>query len=212
MSMKRALLWCGVAGPVFFTAAYLLEGATRPGYDPVRDPVSSLALGELGWTQTVNFLVTGALLFAFAVGLWLDRGWGKAFPILMGIVAVGFFGAGLFVTDPVTPYPPGSSIPDSPTTLGWLHDLFSLGVFFGLPAAMARAGRRLGRSRHIGWRVCGIVSAILFLVFFLLASAGFTGEKDFALIGGFLQRVCLTIGFAWIAALAFSECRRTQTP
>src|SRR5688572_13616202 len=121
MTMKRALLWCGVAGPVLFTLAYLVEGATRAGYQPMRDPVSSLALGESGWTQTANFLVTGLLFVAFAVGLRLG-GQGWALPVLMGVVGVGLFGAGLFVTDPVSPYPPGVPIPATPSTLGLLHD------------------------------------------------------------------------------------------
>lgn len=51
----RALLACGaVAGPLF-TVAWLLEGATRADYDPLRHPVSSLAFSELGWTQRATF-------------------------------------------------------------------------------------------------------------------------------------------------------------
>jgi hypothetical protein len=57
--MKRALLWCGVIGALFFVAAFLIEGATRAGYDPMRHPVSSLSLDGFGWTQTLNFLITG---------------------------------------------------------------------------------------------------------------------------------------------------------
>src|SRR4051794_21435385 len=65
----RRLLTCGaVAGPLF-VVVFLAEGATRAGYDPLRHPVSSLALGDGGWMQTVNFLVAGSLSLAFAVGL-----------------------------------------------------------------------------------------------------------------------------------------------
>jgi hypothetical protein len=46
----RTLLTCGaIAGPMF-TVAWLVEGATRADYSPLRHPVSSLALGEFGWT------------------------------------------------------------------------------------------------------------------------------------------------------------------
>lgn len=210
MTMKRALLWCGVVGPVLFTLAYVVEGATRAGYDPIRDPVSSLALGDLGWTQTVNFLVAGMLFAAFAAGLWLS-GQGKALPVLVGVAGVGLLGAGVFVTDPVSPYPPGTPIPQTPTTLGLLHDLFSLGVFFGLPVAMLVAALRFGRARRAGWAVYSILTAVAFFALFVAASAGFSGDPTLAPIGGLLQRLCVTVGFAWIAALAFSECRRTQT-
>jgi hypothetical protein len=53
----RGLLRCGqAAGPVF-VVAFLLEGARREDYLPLRHPVSSLALGPRGWVQTANFTV-----------------------------------------------------------------------------------------------------------------------------------------------------------
>lgn len=43
----KALLACGaIAGPLFVVA--FLEGATCDDYDPLRHPVSSLALGPSG--------------------------------------------------------------------------------------------------------------------------------------------------------------------
>ena len=48
------------AGPVF-AATFLAEGAVRESYQPLRHPVSSLALGPRGWIQAVNFAVTGVL-------------------------------------------------------------------------------------------------------------------------------------------------------
>jgi hypothetical protein len=65
----KALLVCGaIAGPLF-TLAWVVEGATRANYQPLRHPVSSLELGGLGWTQRANFLVAGLLTLAFAMGL-----------------------------------------------------------------------------------------------------------------------------------------------
>ena len=67
----KALLTCGaIAGPLF-VVIFLVEGATRTGYNPLRHPVSSLALGNFGWMQTANFIVAGLLMVAFALGLWL---------------------------------------------------------------------------------------------------------------------------------------------
>jgi hypothetical protein len=65
----RPLLACGlVAGPLF-TVAWIIEGVMRPTYNPLRHPISALALGDLGWTQIANFIVTGLLTLAFAIGL-----------------------------------------------------------------------------------------------------------------------------------------------
>src|SRR5262245_29812033 len=105
----RTLLVCGViAGPLFIIV-FLLEGPTRANYNPLRHPISSLALGEQGWVQTANFIVTGLLMLAYAVGLrraLQPRGgswWG---PVLVGVIAIGLIGAGFFPTDPVSGYPP----------------------------------------------------------------------------------------------------------
>src|SRR5215469_10254511 len=95
----RLLLVCGAIGPLLFIVVFLIEGATRPGYNAWRNVVSSLSLGEQGWMQIVNFLVCGALVVSFAIGLrWaLSPGaastWG---PILLGAFGLCLVGAGLF--------------------------------------------------------------------------------------------------------------------
>jgi hypothetical protein len=68
-AITKRLLACGaIAGPLF-VLVFLVEGATRANYDPLRLPVSSLELGPHGWTQSANFVVAGLLTLAFAVGL-----------------------------------------------------------------------------------------------------------------------------------------------
>ena len=64
MDPQAAALRCG-RGPVF-AAVFLVEGALRDGYQPLRHPVSSLALGPRGWIQTANFAVAGTLFLAGA--------------------------------------------------------------------------------------------------------------------------------------------------
>jgi Protein of unknown function (DUF998) len=92
----KTLLACGVIAGPLFVAAFLVEGATRAHYDPLRHPVSSLAFGDSGWTQRANFLVTGLLMLAFAIGLRRvlrplgGPTWG---PLLVGACAVGLLGA-----------------------------------------------------------------------------------------------------------------------
>ena len=107
----RLLLACGAVGPPLFIVAFLVEGATRAGYSPLRHPVSSLSIGDYGWTQRLNFVVTGLLIIAFALGLRpaLRRyGAGIWAPLLVGLVGLGLIGAGVFVADPLSGYPPGT--------------------------------------------------------------------------------------------------------
>ncbi|MEK8107959.1 DUF998 domain-containing protein [Micromonospora sp. M12] len=64
----RALLAGGVlAGPLF--GWWRRQVLTRDGFDLSRQPLSLLALGDLGWIQTANFVLTGLLGLAGAVGL-----------------------------------------------------------------------------------------------------------------------------------------------
>jgi hypothetical membrane protein len=65
----RHLLACGAVGAPVFLVVILIQGAIRPGYDPMRDFGSALALGPYGWIQDTNFVATGLLMLAFAMGL-----------------------------------------------------------------------------------------------------------------------------------------------
>ena len=202
---NRRLLSCGVvAGPIF-VVTLLAEGAVRADYDALRHPVSSLALGPRGWVQVANFTVTGVLYLAFAIGLsraprTLVRTWVE--PILVGAVAVGLIGAGMFATDPLSGYPSGTpnALTDR-TTEGALHDLFSAPTFLGLPAAALLFAWSFRTDDH-RWAGYSAGSAVIMLVTFVLASAAFSQVPSLVDHGGLFQRVSVTVGFAWLTALA----------
>src|ERR1700691_2777279 len=101
----RRLLRCGAAAGPVFVAVFLLEGALRDGYRPLRHPVSSLALGPRGWIQAGNFAVTGTLVLAAAAGLARagdPAASRSAAPALIGAAGAGLIAAALFTTDPVS--------------------------------------------------------------------------------------------------------------
>src|SRR4051794_23487072 len=132
----RLLLACGAIGSLLNIVVLLVLGATRPGYNAWQIPDSNLELGVGGWIQITNYLVTGALMLGFAIGLRrvLHTGCGSTWgPILLGIYGLSFIGMGIFVTDPVLGYPPGAS--STPTVHGTLHDLFGQLQFISLIAA-----------------------------------------------------------------------------
>lgn len=196
--VDQLLLVCGVVAGPLFTVVYLLAGALRADYRPVRHPVSSLALGPAGWVQTGSFLLSGTLTLAFATGLWRD-GAHPAGAILVGLWAVGLVGAGAFRTDPVRGYPPGT--PDQLsryTRLGALHDGFSLGGFL----ALTLAGVVLGLDGPPGWAAYSITSGVLFAAAMVVASAAFGSSPRLADVGGLVQRVAITIGWLWQTLLA----------
>jgi hypothetical membrane protein len=202
----RTLLACGVIGGPLFVATFLVEGATRANYDPLRHPVSSLALGDSGWVQGANFIVTGLLTLAFAAGLWgaLQPGKGSTLgPLLVGVWALGLLGAGVFVTDPVSGYPPGG--PDRLSGYSWhgaLHDLFSGPAFVALAAACFVFGRRFAGRGERGWAVYSAISGLVVVIAFVLASAGFGQAASLVALAGLLQRVAVAFGFGWLTLLA----------
>ena len=58
-AVTRLALLAGVVGPPLFVATFLIEGATRRGYDPIRLQVSYLSLSDQGWMQIANFCLSG---------------------------------------------------------------------------------------------------------------------------------------------------------
>lgn len=201
----RALVWCGaVAGPVF-TAGFLLAGSLRPGYDPMRHPISSLALTGAGWSQTANFLLTGLLLLAFAVGVRrILSGLGGAGikPWAVGACGAGLVGAGLFPTDPVSGYPPGTPDELHYTGTGIAHDVFSMLFFLGIPVACAAFGRWFARGHRWGAAVYSLLTAAVFVAAFLIAGAGFGQTEGLVEVAGLYQRVSVATGLAWTTVLA----------
>src|SRR5688572_9334762 len=100
----RLLLLCGALAGPFFSIIWFIAGLNRADYDPVRHPISSLSIGEFGGTQSFNFIITGLLTLALVYGLrdaLQSRGGSKWGSRLIGGVAIGLIGAGLFVTDPM---------------------------------------------------------------------------------------------------------------
>ena len=206
----RLLLWCGVVGPLIFVIAFLVEGATRAGYDAVRLPISLLSLSDLGWTQTANFIIDGVLLIAFAIGLRRSlspsvsaSGIG---PALVGLVGVGLIGAGLFPTDPGGGYPPGVLATLSGST-GTEHDLSTLLVFGALVAGIRVLSRYYAGRGQRGWAMYSAVTGAIVAGGFVLMVIGFNGTNEITPVAGLIMRLTVVAGWSWIAVLALHELR-----
>jgi hypothetical protein len=134
------LLACGiVAGPLFLAGA-LIQAFARDGYDLSRHPISLSSLEDLGWIQIANFVLTGSLYLACAVGLRraLQQGKGRRWsPVLVGddwrwvaacvTTAAAVLGLGLW------PDTNGISV----------RLLIATAILFGFVSALAAHARRL---------------------------------------------------------------------
>jgi hypothetical protein len=208
----RGLLRCGVAAGPVFVAAFLVEGAVRDGYRPLRHPVSSLALGSRGWIQTGNFAVAGMLFLAGAAGLARagdPAASRRTAPALIGAAGAGLLGAALFPTDPVSGYPPQT--PDALTGLsrtGTAHNVAAVPVFFGLPAAALASSWRSWRAGQRRFGLYSAGTAVTMLATMALAAAGFGQSPRLVHFGGLFQRASIITGFAWLTALFVRALQR----
>jgi hypothetical protein len=215
-NLTNVLLVGGVVAGPLFTVAWLVQGATRADYDPLRYPISSLSLGDAGWVQMATFVSAG--LLTFASGLGVRRAlppsgtrWG---PALIGLIGIGLIGAGLCVTDPLNGYPPGTPLlPSQRTVHGILHDLFGIPFFLGLPVTGLVFARHFGRAGQRGWAVYSGLSALAMFTVFLVARLGLRpGFEDLGRVFGLFQRVAVTIGWAWLTLLpAYLLTARSRT-
>ncbi len=197
----RALLAGGVvAGPVFLVVG-LAQAFTRAGFDPTRHALSLLENGSLGWIQITNFVVTGLLSIACAVGVRrvLGRGAGGTWgPRLLGVYGAGVVLAGAFRADPSDGFPPGTPAGiGEVSTHGVLH-IASFGVsFLSLIAAcfvVARGLAALGRRRPAA------TSRIAGLVILAGIAASFATAGSSAAVPAIY--VAVVTSWAWLAAVA----------
>lgn len=164
----RLLLACGViAGPLFIVVA-MLQALTRDGFDLSRHPLSLLSLGDLGWIQITNFVVSGALFTAAAVGLRrvLQPGPGGTWgPLLIGTTGVGLIAGGVFVADPALSFPPGTPA-GTPEELSWhamLHAIAPPLSMLSLIAAGFVFARRFAAASRRGWAVYSAATGVALL-------------------------------------------------
>ena len=207
----RRLLACGAVGGPLFVAVFMLEGARRKGYDPLREPVSALALGERGWVQRANFLATGMLMLACSRGLLrlpadhpAASRWGARF---VGLYAIGLVGAGVFVTDPVEYGAPDRGAPGTPTQRGMLHGLFSLQVFAALGLAALTYAARLAGTRKPRWAVTSALVGVLVPGGLVVFGRALSQEGGLRPVAGLVQRLTIGVGWSWVSALALAARR-----
>jgi hypothetical protein len=189
----------GLAGPLLFTLAFLMQNALRSDDDAVAEPVSALEAGAHGWVQQANFVLFGVLMAVFAAGLWRALPAtvsGRLGPALLGLSSCGLFLAAL--------------LPLRENAAGEVYDPgFHVvsGVTFFLSSALAllALSRPLAADRR--WRPLGtwcLVAGVLALAGFVVL--GRFAIPDGALLHGYAglaqRTVILTVTFPCLVAVA----------
>jgi hypothetical protein len=197
LDRTRPLLLCGAAAGPLFVLVSGVQVLTRDGFDLMRHPLSLLSLGPYGWIQTANFVITGALFVAGAVGMRRAMAPGRG--AVWGPRLIGFFGAslvwaGMVRADPADGFPVGT--PAGHHELSWhgiAHSMApGLGMIALIIACFVVAGWFAGRGRR-GWAVASVVTGLLlFTPDLVMGRTGFTAVLAAAGV----------LGWGWASAVA----------
>ncbi|OLR93537.1 DUF998 domain-containing protein [Actinokineospora bangkokensis] len=195
-AVTRSLLGWGVVAPVFYLVFGLVLALTRPGFDLSKHALSLLTLGDGGWLQILNFVLTGLMVLAAAYGFWraLPR---RATGALLAVYGVCLVLSGVFRPDPVGGFPPGA--PEGASASGVLHLAFGGVGFLCLAAACFTAAGVVGAAS----RVAGVVVLLGF------AGGAATGGAP---VGVLLLWVAVVVGLGWLAFASVRAYRQVPHP
>lgn len=161
---SRVLLVGGAVATPLLVILWAVQASTRSGFRASFHPMSLLSLGESGWIQILNFVMTGALIIGGGVGLGrvLEAGrltrWASALIVAMG---VGLVMAGVFVTDAGAGFPAGA--PEGAPEMSWhgaVHEVGFVLTQLSFLAAGVVLAVRFGRSHQRGWAVTCVASLV----------------------------------------------------
>lgn len=190
------LLWVGATSSWLFIVIFLLDGWTRPGYQPFRHPVSALALGSRGWIQTTNFIVCGSAITTGAIALSrpLDT---AVLALVLMLFGASLVASGVFPMDAMRGYPPGTpdGTPTEVSTRHKLHDSAGAVVFGSLPIAAVIAVVVVPET---AWKWYSAVTAAALAAGAVAFSQAW--ERDSAHVG-LIQRTTIIIGWVWLGLL-----------
>lgn len=198
---RSLLRWGVLAGP-FYLVVGLLQALLRDGFDLARHPLSLLANGPGGWIQTANFVLSGLMVLAAAVGFRRVLGpKSRGVTWFLGAYGLAMIAAAIFPADPVDGFPPGTpqGPPTSISTPGLIHFIAGALAFLFLTISCFFAARATWRRNlsSLAW---------LSLVAGLAVVLGFFGGMvlPMGILGIWFAVI---VGWAWLAVMSLRLSR-----
>lgn len=196
------LLNAGIIGGPFFIIVALVHGMLREGFSLVRHPASLLSLGDAGWIQIVNFVLTGILFILAGVGLSkvLTSGIGsKWVSRLFYLFGTALILGGVFTADPGLGFPPGAP-EGSPKEMSWhamVHGFAPILGFIAQFIALIILARRFGSQGLPLWKNLTIVVAVLMFVLAIIPN--FTADWEKGIFNFIPLWASVIIGYIWMS-------------
>ena len=205
---KSLLGYGALAGP-FYVAVSLAQTLTRDGFDLGRHPWSLLMIGDLGWVQIANFILTGLMVVAFAIGVRraLATGPGARWaPRLIAAYGISLVVAAAFRADPTLGFPAGT--PDGPGAISWhgmLHFVAGGVGFSCIAIACFLLSRRYAAEGRRGWAAFSRWTGLAFLGGFATVASG-----QGSTVANLVLTATVVLVWAWMAAVAVDRYHTTD--
>lgn len=208
-AVTRSLLGWGVVAGVFYLAVGVIRGLTREGFSFTEHALSLLMLGEGGWIQSANLIVSGAMVVAAALGFNRAMSPGKgarSAGLLVGVYGAALIGSGIFPPDPVDGFPDPASTAEG-TAGGVMHVALGGIGFLALVAATFVVAGWLTRRGDLGAATRSRVAGAVVLIGFLGGAALSTGAAGVALLW-----IAVIAGWVWLAFTSLGLYRTVPHP
>jgi hypothetical membrane protein len=208
-AITRSLLGYGVLAGPFYLAVGLIQAFVRDGFDFARHALSHLANGAGGWVQTANFILSGLMVIAAAVGFSRAlRPQSRAASWILGTFGASLLAAAVFPADPVDGFPPGTpeGFPTTVSTSGILH--FAAGGigFLALAVSCFVVAVAMSRRKERTMARLSLLSGLAVVV-------GFFGPMVIPFGPGVAGIwFAVVAGWAWLAVVSVHLFRATPHP
>ncbi len=201
----NSLLAVILTGPVVFQSVSAALQSSWAGYDPVRDAVSILVFGPLGWLQTAAFWVFGFSLIALAVVLYFHI----KLKFRLGIFALVLLGAAFAVVGANPTGLPG--VKDTLTAV--THRGATAFIVLAFPTVCFLLVPMLKAKRHVVLRWSTIAAGVFAVLFLTLGGIFLVNQLSLL---GLYERVLLGCGQLWVeivcAQLIIDRLRKKREP
>jgi hypothetical protein len=186
----------GIVGPIVVIVGDLTASLSTPGYSLVRDTVSSLALTDIGWLQSICFLAMGLLLEIFVAGLFFNIRRARGF--YAGIVLLALCGFVLMLIATFHMEHPGA-----PPIDGTIHTIASYGLGLLFPIAILSLAPSFKSTPN--WKNIFIYTLIAGVLAFGLIIGAFLTEQTGWF--GLYERIIIGNALIWVEVVAIHFLR-----
>lgn len=206
-AVTRSLLGYGVVAGVFYLVVGVVLGMTREGFDFGRHPLSLLMLGDDGWLQKGNLLLTGAMTIAAGIGIRRvdPHARLRRAGTLVAVYGAALMVSGLFPPDPMAGFP--SDAPSGEASASGLVHLAAGGIgFLALAAAAFTAAAWFTGIRPPVARRSRLAGAVIVLGF--VAGAALATQ----VAGVVALWVAVVTGWLWLGMASIALYREVPHP